>query len=152
MGARPGHDGLSGVHTHMTNSLNTPTEVLEITYPVRVRRYGFRRGSGGAGKYRGGDGIVREIEFLVDAHLGVLSERRAIAPYGLAGGSPGAKGKNELISRDGRQRLASKCSAYVRAGDAVRIETPGGGGWGKGSRDESDEDRSDGEQKKGTTL
>ncbi len=132
MGARPGLDGISGVHTHMTNSLNTPTEVFEITYPVRVRRYSFRPGSGGAGKYRGGDGIVREIEFLVDAHLGVLSERRAIAPYGLAGGSPGAKGKNELISRDGRQRLASKCSAYVRAGDAVRIETPGGGGWGKG--------------------
>jgi len=133
MGARPGLDGISGLHTHMTNSLNTPTEVFEITYPVRVRRYSFRPGSGGAGKYRGGDGIVREIEFLVDAHLGVLSERRAIPPYGLAGGSPGAKGKNELISRDGRRRLASKCSVYVRAGDVIRIETPGGGGWGKGS-------------------
>lgn len=132
MGARPGLDGISGVHTHMTNSLNTPTEVFEITYPVRVRRYSFRPGSGGAGKYRGGDGIVREIEFLVDAHLGVLSERRTIPPYGLAGGLPGAKGKNELISRDGRRRLASKCSAYVRAGDVIRIETPGGGGWGKG--------------------
>jgi N-methylhydantoinase B len=130
MGARPGRDGISGIHTHMTNSLNTPTEVLEVTYPVRVRRYGFRAGSGGAGKYRGGDGIVREIEFLVDAHLGVLSERRIIPPYGLAGGSSGATGKNELISGDGRRELASKCSAYVRSGDAVRIETPGGGGWG----------------------
>lgn len=131
MGARPGRDGISGVHTHMTNSLNTPTEVLEITYPVRVRRYGFRTGSGGGGKYRGGEGIVREIEFLVDAHLGLLSERRRIGPYGLAGGSPGAKGRNELISRGERKRLRSKCSAYVRAGDAVRVETPGGGGWGK---------------------
>ncbi|HKS65610.1 MAG TPA: hydantoinase B/oxoprolinase family protein [Candidatus Acidoferrales bacterium] len=131
MGARPGRDGISGVHTHMTNSLNTPTEVFEITYPVRVRRYSLRPGSGGEGKYRGGDGIVREIEFLVDAHLGVLSERRTIGPYGLAGGSPGAKGKNELISRGRRQLLVSKCSAYVRAGDAIRIETPGGGGWGK---------------------
>lgn len=132
MGARPGRDGISGVHTHMTNSLNTPTEVLEVTYPVRVRRYGLRHGSGGKGKYRGGDGIVREIELLVDAQVGLLSERRVIAPYGLAGGGDGAKGKNELISRGKRKRLASKCGFYVKAGDAIRIESPGGGGWGKG--------------------
>jgi N-methylhydantoinase B len=131
MGARPGRDGISGVHTHMTNSLNTPTEVFEITYPVRVRRYGLRRGSGGKGKYRGGDGIVREVELLVDAQVGLLSDRRAIAPYGLAGGGPGAKGKNELISRGRRKRLASKCGIYATAGDIVRIESPGGGGWGK---------------------
>jgi N-methylhydantoinase B len=131
MGARPGHDGISGVHTHMTNSLNTPTEVFEITYPVRVRRYGLRRGSGGKGKYRGGDGIVREVELLVDAQVGLLSDRRAIAPYGLAGGGDGAKGKNELISRGTRKRLASKCGFYATAGDIVRIESPGGGGWGK---------------------
>jgi N-methylhydantoinase B len=131
MGARPGRDGISGVHTHMTNSLNTPTEVFEITYPVRVRRYGLRRGSGGKGKYRGGDGIVREVELLVDAQVGLLSDRRAIAPYGLAGGGPGAKGKNELISRGRRKRLASKCGFYAKAGDIVRIESPGGGGWGK---------------------
>jgi N-methylhydantoinase B len=131
MGARPRCDGVSGIHTHMTNSLNTPTEVVEITYPVRVRRYSLRAGSGGEGKYRGGDGIVREIEFLVEAQIGVLSERRAIPPYGLAGGSPGAMGKNEVVSGRGRKRLASKGSAYVRAGDVVRIETPGGGGWGK---------------------
>jgi len=132
MGARPGRDGISGVHTHMTNSLNTPTEVLEMTYPVRVRQYALRRGSGGKGKYRGGDGIVREVEVLVDSQVGLLGERRRIAPYGLAGGSSGAKGKSELISR-GRQkrRLASKCGLYLKAGDAIRIETPGGGGWGK---------------------
>jgi N-methylhydantoinase B len=133
MGARPGSDGISGIHTHMTNSLNTPTEVLEITYPVRLRRYGLRTGSGGAGKYRGGDGIVREVEFLVEAQAGVLSERRKIAPYGLAGGSPGARGKNELISRGKRMRIASKCGFYVSAGDVIRIETPGGGGWGPSS-------------------
>jgi N-methylhydantoinase B len=131
MGARPGRDGISGVHTHMTNSLNTPTEVLEITYPVRVRQYGLRRGSGGKGKYRGGDGIVREIELLVDAQVGLLSERRTIGPYGLAGGGPGAKGKNQLISRGRRKRLPSKCGFYARAGAAIRIESPGGGGWGK---------------------
>jgi len=132
MGARPGRDGISGVHTHMTNSLNTPTEVFEITYPVRVRRYGLRRGSGGRGKYRGGDGIVREVELLVDAQVGLLCERRVIAPYGLAGGGPGAKGKNELISRGRRKRLPSKCGFYAKAGDIVRIESPGGGAWGKG--------------------
>ena len=131
MGARPGRDGISGIHTHMTNSLNTPTEVLEITYPVRLRRYGLRARSGGAGKYRGGDGIVREVEFLTDAQAGVLSERRKIAPYGLAGGAAGARGKTELISRGRREHLASKCGFYVRAGDVIRIETPGGGGWGK---------------------
>ena len=131
MGARPGRDGISGVHTNMTNSLNTPTEVLEITYPVRVRRYGLRRGSGGAGKYRGGDGIVREIELLVDAQVGMLSERRTITPYGLSGGAPGAKGRNELISRGQRKRLESKCGFYAHAGDVIRVETPGGGGWGK---------------------
>ncbi|HXW56048.1 MAG TPA: hydantoinase B/oxoprolinase family protein [Candidatus Cybelea sp.] len=131
MGARPGRDGISGVHTHMTNSLNTPIEVLELAYPVRVRRYRLRRGSGGAGRFRGGDGIVREIELLVDTQVGVLTERRTIAPYGLAGGAPAAKGKNERISRGRRTRLAAKCGFYAEAGDIIRIETPGGGGWGR---------------------
>jgi N-methylhydantoinase B len=131
MGARPGRDGASGIHTHMTNSLNTPTEVLEMTYPFRVRRYGLRRGSGGHGKYRGGDGIVREIEVLVDAQVGMLSDRRKTAPYGLAGGSTGAKGKNEIELRGRRKKVRSKCGMYVPAGSVVRIETPGGGGWGK---------------------
>ncbi len=131
MGARPGLDGVSGVHTHMTNSLNTPTEVLEIAYPFRVRRYGLRRGSGGQGKWRGGDGIVRELELLVDSQLGLLSDRRTIAPYGLAGGAPGAKGRNEVEIRGRRKRLPSKCGLYVPRGSVIRIETPGGGGWGK---------------------
>ncbi|MGH9736910.1 MAG: hydantoinase B/oxoprolinase family protein [Candidatus Acidiferrales bacterium] len=130
MGARPGRDGISGIHTHMTNSLNTPTEVLEITYPVRLRRYGLRVGSGGAGRFRGGDGIVRELEFLVAAQAGVLAERRKIAPYGLAGGAPGTRGKTELISRGRKTSLSSKCGFYVEPGDIIRVETPGGGGWG----------------------
>ena len=151
MGARPGRDGISGVHTHMTNSLNTPTEVLEIAYPVRVRRYGLRRGSGGRGRWRGGDGIVREIELLVDAQVGVLGERRMIPPYGLSGGAPGAKGKNELISGGRRKRLAAKCGFYARKGDVVRIETPGGGGWGGRQKSEG-RGREVGGRKKGLTA
>src|SRR5208283_3993059 len=85
MGARPGRDGISGVHTHMTNSLNTPVEALEYAYPLRVRRYGYREGSGGEGKFRGGDGLVREIELLGDAEVTLLAERRRFRPYGLEG-------------------------------------------------------------------
>lgn len=131
MGARPGRAGISGIHTHMTNSLNTPTEVLEMTYPFRVRRYGLRRGSGGRGKFQGGEGIVREIEVLVDSQVGMLSDRRIIPPYGLAGGKPGATGKNEIVVKGRRKKVPSKCGMYVPAGSVVRIETPGGGGWGK---------------------
>ena len=131
MGARPGLDGISGVHTHMTNSLNTPTEVFETTYPLRVRRYGLRRGSSGRGKFRGGDGIVREIELLVDAQVGMLSERRTIPPYGLAGGSAGATGKNEIEIRGRRKKVPAKCGFFAAAGSVIRIETPGGGGWGQ---------------------
>ncbi len=131
MGARPGRHGISGIHTHMTNSLNTPVEVFEHAYPVRVARYALRRGSGGAGEWRGGDGIVREIEFLAPAEASLLCERRRIGPYGLAGGAPGARGKNTLL-RGGRARqLPSKVSLRVERGDRLRIETPGGGGWGK---------------------
>lgn len=131
MGARPGLDGLSGIHTHMTNSLNTPIEVLEHAYPFRVRRYALRRGSGGAGAARGGDGVVREIELLTDAHVGLLSDRRKSAPYGLAGGRAGARGKNELVVGGRRRRLPSKCGLYAPAGAVVRVQTPGGGGWGR---------------------
>ena len=134
MGARPGRDGISGIHTHMTNSLNTPVEVLEHAYPVRVRRYSLRRGSGGRGKWRGGEGIVRELEFLAPAEVSLLSDRRKFGPYGLAGGGDGAKGKNVLI-RAGRPReLPSKISVRVKTGDVLRIESPGGGGWGKPRR------------------
>jgi len=131
MGARPGKDGISGIHSHMTNSLNTPVEALEEAYPVRVRCYALRSGSGGPGLYRGGDGIVREIELLTETQVGLLCDRRRFSPYGLAGGKPGATGRNALIV-DGRPRpLAGKCGFYAPAGAIVRVETPGGGGWGK---------------------
>ena len=130
MGARPGQPGLNGIHTHMTNSLNTPTEVLEHAYPVRVRRYTLRRGSGGAGRWRGGEGIVREIELLTDAQVGLLSDRRKFGPYGLAGGSAGARGRNTLIVNGRERALASKCTFYAPKGAVIRVETPGGGGWG----------------------
>ncbi|MBI4164768.1 MAG: hydantoinase B/oxoprolinase family protein [Acidobacteria bacterium] len=131
MGARPSQDGLSGVHTHMTNSLNTPIEALESAYPVRVREYSLRRGSGGAGRYRGGDGVIREIEFLSDVRGSILSERRRIAPYGLAGGKRAAPGRNRLTVAGRTTALASKAIFEAPAGSRLRIETPGGGGWGK---------------------
>jgi len=131
MGARPDRDGESGIHTHMTNSLNTPVEVFEHVYPVRVRRYGIRRGSGGAGKYRGGDGIIREVELLVPMQVGMLSDRRKFGPYGLAGGAAGKTGKNEVITGSHSKTVPAKGSFYAAAGAIVRIESPGGGGWGK---------------------
>jgi len=132
MGARPGMDGISGVHCHMTNSLNTPIEALEYAYPFRVRSYGYRRGSGGEGQFRGGDGLVRDIELLADSQVTLLCERRKFQPYGLAGGMPGASGSQSLIDGDGNvQVLPSKCSVQVRKGSRIRIETPGGGGWGE---------------------
>jgi len=126
MGAGAAGGGLWGVQTHMTNTRNTPVEVLESRFPVRVRRYGLRDGSGGAGERRGGDGIVREIEFLEPAHVSLLTERRRHAPWGLAGGLPGAVGRNLLNGRV----LPAKCQLEVAAGDRLSIETPGGGGWG----------------------
>jgi N-methylhydantoinase B len=132
MGARSTADGLDGIHTHMTNSLNTPTEGLESFYPLRVRHYGLRRNSGGAGGYRGGAGIVREIELLCDAQFSLLSDRRRFAPYGLAGGGAGKRGENAWLKASGKSvALPGKCTVNARAGDSVRISTPGGGGWGK---------------------
>jgi N-methylhydantoinase B len=131
MGARPGSDGISGIHTHMTNSLNTPVEVLEHACPVRVRRYSLRPGSGGSGRWRGGDGVIREIEFLADVDASILSDRRRIPPYGLAGGAPGSPGRNMLLRNGRGEQLPSKVSVRLRAGDLLRIESPGGGGWGK---------------------
>jgi N-methylhydantoinase B len=131
MGARPDADGLSAVHTHMTNSLNTPVEALEYAYPLRVRRYAIRRGSGGKGRHRGGDGVIREIELLTDARVSLLADRRRFAPYGLNGGEAAKKGRAELIPVDGRKkRLPGKFSIRARRGDRVVIETPGGGGCG----------------------
>ena len=130
-GARPYSDGISGVHTHMTNTLNTPVEALEYAYPLRVRQYSIRPGSGGAGRYRGGDGLVREIEVLSPAQVTILSERRTFAPYGLHGGVDGAKGRNVLIKDERETVLQGKCNIHVESGSRIRIETPGGGGWGE---------------------
>ncbi len=131
MGARARLDGIDAIHTHMTNSLNTPAEAMEYAYPMRVRRYAIRPESGGSGQFRGGNGVVREIELLTDARVTILSDRRKTRPYGLDGGEPGAAGRTLLITRDGEQVLAGKDSISARAGDRIRIESPGGGGFGR---------------------
>jgi N-methylhydantoinase B len=132
MGARPGKPGVSGVHTHMTNSLNTPAEALEYAYPLRVRRYGLRQESGGGGKFRGGEGVVREIEVLSECEVTLLSDRRSRGPWGLAGGAAGAPGKAILVRRDGTtETLPGKFSTRLLTGERIRIESPGGGGWGQ---------------------
>lgn len=130
-GARPDGDGLSGRHSHMTNTRNAPVEAFETALPVRIVSYGLREGSGGQGLHRGGDGVRRVFEFLVAANVTINSERRINAPYGLHGGQPGQVGVNRLI-RDGVETLLpGKCTLRVEAGDRIVIETPGGGGWGK---------------------
>ncbi len=126
LGAGPNHPGLTAVHSHMTNTLNTPIESLEMHYPLRILRYAVREGSGGAGRHRGGDGIVREYQFLQPAEVSLLSERRHFAPWGLAGGEAGASGRNLFNGRE----VAGKCTLQVAAGDRLTIMTPGGGGWG----------------------
>lgn len=131
MGARPGLDGVGGVHTHMTNSLNTPAEALEYAYPLRVRAYRLRRGSGGRGRARGGDGVVREIETLVPARMSLLADRRARAPYGLDGGEGGRPGRDSIVREGRARRIDAKGSWELKPGDRVRVETPGGGGHGK---------------------
>jgi N-methylhydantoinase B len=136
MGARPHRDGLSALHTHMTNSLNTPAEALEYAYPLRVREYRIRKGSGGKGKHRGGDGVIREIETLAAAHMSLLADRRKRGPYGLRGAEAGKPGNASIVSDGKARKIGSKGSWELKAGDRVRIETPGGGGFGKkvGSR------------------
>ncbi|HTA23395.1 MAG TPA: hydantoinase B/oxoprolinase family protein [Terriglobales bacterium] len=132
MGGRPGKAGVSGIHTHMTNSLNTPAEALEYAYPLRVRTYSLRPDSGGSGKYRGGDGIVREIEVLTDAEVTLLADRRTRSPYGLNGGANGVAGKATVTRTDGSsQTLPGKFSLRLRKGERIRVESPGGGGWGE---------------------
>jgi N-methylhydantoinase B len=132
MGARPTKAGVSGVHTHMTNSLNTPAEALEYAYPLRVRQYSLRPNSGGTGKHNGGDGIIREIEVLTDCEVTLLSERRTRAPWGLNGGSDGAFGRTSIIRNNGSvETMPGKFSMRLSSGDRVRIESPGSGGWGK---------------------
>jgi N-methylhydantoinase B len=138
MGASQQGDGLSGVQVHMTNTLNTPVEALEMAFPFRLLRYGLRAGSGGKGAHGGGDGIVREYLLLAPATVTMLSERRAVAPWGLAGGEAGAPGRNVLIHPDGRiEELPSKFTRYLAAGTRLCVETPGGGGWGWVPEEES---------------
>jgi len=131
MGGRLGLPGLSGVHTHMTNTMNTPVEVLESIYPVQIEKYALRRGSGGSGKYRGGDGLVRSYIFLEELEVSLLTDRRRTKPYGLFGGLPGKRGLNYLVRNGKRLMLSSKVSIRVKKGDRIIIHTPGGGGYGK---------------------
>ncbi|MBI5158395.1 MAG: hydantoinase B/oxoprolinase family protein [Acidimicrobiia bacterium] len=132
-GGGPHRAGQSGIHTGMTNTRNTPIESLETHYPFRVIAFGLRRGSGGAGLHPGGEGIVREIEFLEPGELSLMGERRRHRPWGLAGGEAGAVGEDWLIRRDGsRERLPGKVTLTVEAGERLRVLTPGGGGWGRG--------------------
>jgi N-methylhydantoinase B len=130
MGARPGLDGISGVQTHMTNSLNTPIEALEYAYPFRVRRYAYREGSGGTGQHRGGDGLIREVELLTDAQVTLLADRRNHRPYGLAGGQEGAAGRAWLERAGEKTDLPGKSTHHLKKSDLLHLETPGGGGWG----------------------
>ncbi|CAN5666020.1 hydantoinase B/oxoprolinase family protein [soil metagenome] len=130
MGASAAGPGLSGVHVHMTNSLNTPVEALEHAYPLRVLHYGLRRGSGGAGRFSGGEGVRRDLELLAPATVSLLTERRTSRPAGAQGGGPAAAGENILV-RDGVERvLPAKTTFDARAGDVISIRSPGGGGWG----------------------
>ena len=131
MGGGANRDGASAMHSHMTNTMNTPVEALEYVYPFRVRRYEVRTGSGGQGTFSGGDGICREYEFLDVAHVTILSERRVEGPYGLAGGQPGQPGRNLWQSQGKSKDLPSKCRIEVHAGDILKIESPGGGGYGE---------------------
>ncbi len=131
MGAAPGADGLSGVHVHMSNTLNTPVEALEMAFPFRIRQYALRTDSAGAGQFKGGEGVVREYEFLTDVTATMLSERRTRQPWGLNGGHAGGCGRNILIDADGiEQDLPSKFTRRFHAGERLCIQTPGGGGVG----------------------
>lgn len=132
MGGRNGLPGISGVHTHMSNTRNTPVEAIEHYLPLRVRRYSLRQGTGGAGRYPGGDGILREYEMLTDTSVTLLTERRSTQPYGLQGGEPGACGRNTVIKCDGTTtEVVAKVRLDLHAGDRLRIESPGGGGFGR---------------------
>jgi len=132
MGARAELDGMSATHSHMTNSLNTPAEALEYAYPLRVREYRIRQGSGGKGRHQGGDGTIREIETLANATMALLSDRRVQPPYGLHGGEDGECGRAFVLrAGGGREQLTSKDGRQLQPGDRVRIETPSGGGWGE---------------------
>ena len=127
MGSANNGNGCSSRHSHMTNTLNTPVEVLELNYPLRIKRYAIRRGSGGVGQFRGGEGVVRQYQFLEDAEVSLLTERRRHAPWGLEGGKAGKCGRNELNGRE----LPGKVRFDAVAGQTLTIKTPGGGGYGR---------------------
>ncbi len=132
-----GVPGQSGIHTNMTNTKNTPIEALERAFPMRVLRQRLRRGSGGAGWSAGGEGIERDLQVLVDATVSLITERRVSQPWGLAGGEPGAVGENWLLPGGDEargERLPDKCTIRLKAGDVLRMLTPGGGGWGSACR------------------
>jgi N-methylhydantoinase B len=131
MGGRPTLAGLSGIHTHMTNTMNTPIEALEHSYPFMIEQYGLRRNSGGKGLHRGGDGIIRSYRFLEKARVSLLTERRRLAPYGLNGGEEGLPGKNILVREKKRKKLNGKVIFEAEVNDLLTIKTPGGGGWGR---------------------
>jgi N-methylhydantoinase B len=134
MGARPGLDGLSGVHTHMSNTLNTPVEAFEYAYPMRITKYQIRDNSGGNGAARGGDGLLREITFEVPTEVTLLTERRRMSPYGLQGGEPGQRGENCLYHEGEEKLLPGKVHFRAVPGDKLLIASPGGGGWGEASK------------------
>jgi 5-oxoprolinase (ATP-hydrolysing) len=133
-GAGAGYDGASGLHTHMTNTAITDPEIIERRYSVRVRQFALRRGSGGQGQWQGGDGLVREFEFLEPLTVSLLTQHRTTEPFGMVGGDSGKSGRQVLIKTDGsEQMLSSSATLQVQSGERLRLETPGGGGWGQGS-------------------
>ena len=131
MGARPRAAGIDAIHTHMTNTMNTPIEALEKSLPFRVTEYRIRNNSGGSGKFRGGNGLIREYEFLETAHVSLLTERRRLRPYGLNKGGAGKSGNNWLITKTSKKKLPAKTELKLKKGERLRIETPGGGGFGR---------------------
>ncbi len=131
MGGRPGLPGESAIHTHMTNTLNTPAEALEFSYPIQVVRYAIRPNTGGQGRYPGGNGLQRDMRLLAPATISLLTERRTSQPYGMAGGKPGAVGENILVRSGQESPLPAKGSIELQTNDILSIRTPGGGGWGQ---------------------
>ncbi len=130
-GYRPGAVGASAVHTHMTNTRITDPEILETRYPVRLERFEIRKGSGGDGRWHGGDGLIRHYRFLKAVEISLLTQRRVLAPFGLEGGGPGAMGSNIQVTVDGRRIPLTGATSYrAEAGEGLILETPGGGGWG----------------------
>ena len=131
-GAGPDFDGTNAVHTHMTNTRSTDPEILEWRFPVLIESFSIRHGSGGAGRYRGGDGIIRRIRFRAPMTAGIVSGHRRVPPYGMAGGEPGMVGRNSVERADGTvEALSWAAKAEMKPGDVFVIETPGGGGYGK---------------------